>query len=226
MPRGSLDWPRQGPEEWQAQANETRTPFGGVSGIDGEERLFFWNDAPLYSSRIIVGISYKAMVTRWIQAITPIVVFGLVIGLASMAILMMLYRSRTRNLAYASQLEGDVRERTRELNRAVEQKDRILQELGHRVRNAFATILALTRQMLRSSETLEDFRREFPARLEALSAHTTPARRSGGARSGTDFGYGPCSACAISSRLSKDHDFRPINRVDVRGDSWGGAHPA
>jgi len=84
-------------------------------------------------------------------------------------ILWLWYQARLRGLVYAAHLESEVRERTRDLDSSLEQKDLILEELEHRVRNAFSTILALTRQMMRSSDTMEAFRGEFPARLQALA---------------------------------------------------------
>ncbi|TGD60305.1 hypothetical protein EYC08_21085 [Tabrizicola sp. WMC-M-20] len=56
----------------------------------------------------------------------------------------------------------------------------MLRELEHRVRNAFATILALTRQLLRSSDILEAFREEFPAQLKDEPRH--PVIHRGGTK--------------------------------------------
>lgn len=167
-PLGHRTWPDRVPQERSASFRRGE-PFRGVSGVDGEVRLLFWSDAPVYGSRIIVGVSYEAMVARWKERMTSTAALALVIGIAGMAILSLLNRARRRGLAYAVRLENDVSDRTRELSLAVEQKELIHQELEHRVRNAFATILALTRQLMRSSHTLEDFRTEFPERLEALA---------------------------------------------------------
>lgn len=167
LPRAQLrDQAPPGYENWP---QSTRGPVRGVSGIDGQQRLFFWSQSPGYANRIIIGVGHDQMVARWRTHIAPVVVFGTVLAFAGVAILWLLYRARMRGLAYTARLERDVSERTRELDRAVEQKDLILKELGHRVRNAFATILALTRQMLRTADTLEAFKQDFPARLEALA---------------------------------------------------------
>ncbi|MBR2574276.1 MAG: hypothetical protein IKE14_08105 [Loktanella sp.] len=165
MPPGATDWPRNWPGDgiYPAEALE------GQSGIDGTERLFFWSDAPLYGSRIIVGVSRAAMVDRWMAQVIWATVLAFAVGLAGMVILWLLYRSRLRSAIYAARLENDVRDRTQALALAIDQKDVTMQELNHRVRNAFATILALTRLMLRSSDTLDTLRRDFPARLEALA---------------------------------------------------------
>lgn len=166
MPPGASDWPRNWPGDGGPGPAEALT---GQSGIDGTERLFFWSDAPLYGSRIIVGVSRAAMVDRWMVQMIWATALAFAVGLAGMAILWLLYRSRQRGALYAAQLENDVRDRTEALALAVAQKDVVMQELSHRVRNAFATILALTRLMLRSSDTLDRLRRDFPPRLEALA---------------------------------------------------------
>jgi two-component sensor histidine kinase len=168
MPLGAADWPKNWPNDRAYDPDSAGVPEV-QSGIDGKERLFFWSDAPLYGSRIIVGVSREAMEARWLAQMLWITTLALVVGLAGMVILWLLYRSRLRNRAYAEMLEKEVRDRTRELAHAIEQKDVTMEELSHRVRNAFATILALTRLMLRSSDTIEDFRNDFPARLEALA---------------------------------------------------------
>lgn len=168
MPQGAADWPKNWPSD-RAYDIRPAEALVGLSGLDDTERLFFWSDAPLYGSRIVVGVSREAMAARWMAQMVWTVALALAVGLASTVILWLLYRSRLRSKIYAAQLENDVRDRTGALALAIEQKDVTMQELSHRVRNAFATILALTRLMLRSSDTIEDFRKAFPARLEALA---------------------------------------------------------
>ena len=115
MPLGSESWPEHGPEARAERTTQIQTPIMGISQLDGGTRLYFWSDAPLYGSRIIVGVSYDAMVARWTASIAWMIAFGVAIGFASMAILSLLYRARQRGLVYAAQLESDVATRTVEL---------------------------------------------------------------------------------------------------------------
>ena len=111
MPPGSESWPQHGPEVRVESTKQVQTPIMAVSQTDGT-RLYFWSDASLYGSRIIVGVSHEAMVARWTASIAWTVAFGVAIGLASMVILSLLYRARQRGLAYAALLERDVATRT------------------------------------------------------------------------------------------------------------------
>lgn len=49
-------------------------------------------------------------------------------------------------------------------------RDLLIGELNHRVKNSLATIQAMARQTIRSSETLDDFEAAFSARLSAISS--------------------------------------------------------
>tara|TARA_R110002110_G_scaffold414247_2_gene643824 strand:- start:1296 stop:3347 length:2052 start_codon:yes stop_codon:yes gene_type:complete len=115
MPRGSENWPKHDSGERETNVASVRMPIIGGPGADGGRRLYFWSDAPLYGSRIIIGVSYDAMVSRWIATSASTVGLGAIVGLACMAILSLLYRSRQRGLAYMARLENDVRARAGEL---------------------------------------------------------------------------------------------------------------
>ncbi|TGN62333.1 PAS domain S-box protein [Paracoccus liaowanqingii] len=113
-PPGSESWPQNGPEARADGTTRVQTPIMGMSE-GNRKRLYFWSDSPLYGSRMIVGVSYDAMVARWTASIAWTVAFGVAIGLASMVILSLLYRARQKGLAYAALLESDVATRTVEL---------------------------------------------------------------------------------------------------------------
>ena len=58
----------------------------------------------------------------------------------------------------------------RESERALTEREFLLQEMKHRIKNMIARILAMSRQTARSSETLPDFTQSFTARLQAMAA--------------------------------------------------------
>ncbi|GAB4510744.1 MAG: CHASE domain-containing protein [Roseibium sp.] len=60
--------------------------------------------------------------------------------------------------------------RLREMSeKTIQEKDLMLQEMKHRIKNSIARILAIARQTAGASEDLEDFGRSFDARLQAMA---------------------------------------------------------
>ena len=57
-----------------------------------------------------------------------------------------------------------------ESERALKEREFLLQEMKHRIKNMIARVLAISRQTARASETLPDFTQSFSARLQAMAA--------------------------------------------------------
>ncbi|WP_412049520.1 CHASE domain-containing protein [Hoeflea sp. Naph1] len=57
-----------------------------------------------------------------------------------------------------------------ETERALTDREFLLQEMKHRIKNMIARMLAMSRQTARASETLDDFTQSFTARLQAMAA--------------------------------------------------------
>lgn len=53
--------------------------------------------------------------------------------------------------------------------KAVQEKDLMLQEMKHRIKNSIARVLAIARQTAANSESLEDFSSSFSARLNSMA---------------------------------------------------------
>lgn len=54
--------------------------------------------------------------------------------------------------------------------RALSDREFLLQEMKHRIKNMIARVLAMSRQTARSSESLDDFTQSFNARLQAMAS--------------------------------------------------------
>lgn len=54
--------------------------------------------------------------------------------------------------------------------RALTDREFLLQEMKHRIKNMIARVLAMSRQTARSAESLDDFTQSFSARLQAMAA--------------------------------------------------------
>ncbi|MCY0147667.1 CHASE domain-containing protein [Hoeflea sp. G2-23] len=57
-----------------------------------------------------------------------------------------------------------------ETERALTDREFLLQEMKHRIKNMIARMLAMSRQTARASETLDEFTQSFTARLQAMAA--------------------------------------------------------
>lgn len=71
----------------------------------------------------------------------------------------------------AQQRTIEVGEALREQSeRALTDREFLLQEMKHRIKNMIARVLAMSRQTARSAESLSDFTQSFSARLQAMAA--------------------------------------------------------
>lgn len=182
MTPGELPQARMAPlAEVLPEGKTVGVPY--VSPFDGERRLAFVRpvgDHPLY---VKVGISERAVRRAWVRGAWPYFGFALLalagLGLAARRALSWAraedgYRGDlarlTRELRAANRhLEDRVAERTAELSSAVEQKELLLGELSHRVKNTLATVQSIAAQTLQHEPAPERFRASFTARLRALA---------------------------------------------------------
>jgi CHASE1-domain containing sensor protein len=111
---------------------------------------------------------------RWQYVMRPSKAFhegpqkGIAILLASLMVLMaaalaLSLRSQMKALAAS-------REVVRVTDEATSQKDFLLQEMKHRIKNSIARILAIARQTANHSESVDDFISSFTKRLQAMAA--------------------------------------------------------
>lgn len=73
--------------------------------------------------------------------------------------------------SHAQQRTIEVGEALRQQSeRALTEREFLLQEMKHRIKNMIARVLAMSRQTARSTESLGDFTQSFSARLQAMAA--------------------------------------------------------
>lgn len=71
-------------------------------------------------------------------------------------------RSQFNALATARQLQAMS-------EKSLQDKDMMLQEMKHRIKNSFSRVLAMARQTAANTETIDDFSNSFSARLQAMA---------------------------------------------------------
>ncbi len=85
-------------------------------------------------------------------------------------------------LAYVVRSGEKAFEAVRALNeageKALQEKDLLLQEMKHRIKNSIARVLAIARQTASGSRSIEEFSASFSARLQAMSASQDMLTRS------------------------------------------------
>jgi len=92
-------------------------------------------------------------------------IYAMVVGAVSLLLaiaLAMSSRFQLKAVAAADELRR-VSEKT------VQEKDLMLQEMKHRIKNSIARVLAIARQTAANSETIEDFSKSFTARLNSMA---------------------------------------------------------
>lgn len=79
-------------------------------------------------------------------------------------------RAQFVSVENAHKLADLSRQAQRDAERAAGDKDLMLQEMKHRIKNSIARVLAIARQTASSSATLDDFSKSFFARLQSMAA--------------------------------------------------------
>lgn len=152
--------------------------------FDGDiapDNLLFKSDAPAYGSLVttrqllVAGrpwtIEFRptAGFTRPTSQTVPILlgVFGLLLAVA----IALLQRYQARAYDAMSQLQENA-------EKSLLEKDLMLQEMKHRIKNSIARVLAIARQTAAGSEDIGEFSESFVARLQAMAASQDMLTRS------------------------------------------------
>jgi two-component sensor histidine kinase len=141
-----------------------------ASPITGEETLYVFRRSPTYGPVSLITAPTRAVLKPWRERLWIYLALAAaalaaiaVIGAATLGWL-------TRHQERSDELERRVQERTHELKDLLKQKDVLVAELNHRVKNTLATVQSIARQTLRTSPDLKAFGRSFDDRLLALSS--------------------------------------------------------
>ncbi|MBK9083285.1 MAG: CHASE domain-containing protein [Rhizobiales bacterium] len=121
--------------------------------------------------------------------------------LATGGLLAMTFQQQARAVDAAAQLHA-------QQARALQQRETLLREMNHRIKNMIARIAAIARATLKTSSGLDDFDKRFSARIAALAAvqDLVAGERQNGAR------------LRDIVRIELDQLFDDTDRAVVRGD--------
>jgi two-component sensor histidine kinase len=115
--------------------------YAGVAGSDGVERVYAFarvGDLPLYA---VYGFSLRRIVEQWLIGVLIASAFALLA-----AMLMWIAASRAHAVQrHRDELAAEVATRTAELRSALAEKNILLREVHHRVKNNLSMMVALVR---------------------------------------------------------------------------------
>jgi two-component sensor histidine kinase len=144
--------------------------FKAIDPITSAETLYVFRRSKNYGLLSIVALPIDAVLQQWrarVWAYSGLTTAAL-LGVAGLGFGAVNWLSREQ--ARSVELEGRVQARTAELEDALKQKDVLVSELNHRVKNTLATIQSIARHTVRSSADLSSFLDTFEKRLMALSS--------------------------------------------------------
>jgi two-component sensor histidine kinase len=144
--------------------------FTAPSSVTGQEMLHVFRRSPGHGMVSLIAVPMEAVLAPWRARLW---IYAALAGVAiAMIAVLGLWSAEwfTRQQARSEELERRVHEHTAELEEALKQKDVLVAELNHRVKNTLATVQSIARQTLRNAPDLPAFGRSFDERLMALSS--------------------------------------------------------
>lgn len=158
---------------------DRRGVFEAPCPLDGTPMIFGYAASPDTGIAATIGIPSAAVLAGSRSRLLVNTLAGTAMTLALALLAVLGAQAVRRQKAYALDLETRVEERTRALSQALAEKTLVLAEMGHRVKNAFATVQAVHRMSMRTAGDFESYDRDFEGRLGALAAAHVMIAESG-----------------------------------------------
>lgn len=138
--------------------------------------------SPAYQRDYVVGRELNVAGRQWIVQFQPSEAFekpisqGVAFALATIGLLLAIAAgllSRSQAQAYDA-----ARKLQQSAEKSLQDKDMMLREMSHRIKNSIAKVMAIARHTANNAKTLDEFSSSFSARLQAMAASQDMLTRS------------------------------------------------
>lgn len=176
-------WPSIPPRKFEpdtpvmrALATGPRGTYSGVASIDRVDRTYAFaqvGDFPIYIS---YGFSVESVAARWREKMYIAFAFAVLCSALVLAV-----AAQARNVQrHRDELAAEVAVRTKELKKSLAEKNILLREVHHRVKNNLAMMIALVRLIARkASSDAQPYFKEIAQRLNAIGKIYNQVHHSG-----------------------------------------------
>lgn len=142
--------------------------FEAAAESDGIERFYAYRRVGGFPLYVTYGVPRSAVTAKWLHDMILNGTAALLLAVFALGLTTVLLRQTRAEAALRERLETEVERRTAELRRAAADKDVLLREVHHRVKNNFQVVASLLRIQLRLGQDPWEGLRQSLTRIHSM----------------------------------------------------------